>query len=117
MVEEEKRSRLVGVRLCCWILFLTIFSLWELGHRARITSSSSTLRGELGASILWFVCVAPLQLGGLMGKKSTPNIGWEVPVRTQRLVRRSWTKHECGTTTSKPSPLLKVHLSKFSNCN
>jgi hypothetical protein len=23
--------------------------------------------------------VAPLQLGGLRGKKSTPSIGWEVP--------------------------------------
>jgi hypothetical protein len=27
-----------------------------------------------------FLCVAPLRLGGLRGKKSTPSIGWEVPV-------------------------------------
>jgi hypothetical protein len=30
------------------------------------------------------VCVAPLRLGGLRGKKSTPSIGWEVPVRSSR---------------------------------
>jgi hypothetical protein len=32
-----------------------------------------------------FVCVAPLRLGGLRGKKSTPSVGWEVPVKSQRL--------------------------------
>jgi hypothetical protein len=26
--------------------------------------------------------VAPLWLGGLRGKKSTPSIGWEVPVKS-----------------------------------
>jgi hypothetical protein len=25
-------------------------------------------------------CVAPLRLGGLRGKQSTPSVGWEVPV-------------------------------------
>jgi hypothetical protein len=30
--------------------------------------------------------VAPLQLGELRGKKSTPSVGWEVSVRPQRLV-------------------------------
>jgi hypothetical protein len=39
------------------------------------------------------VCVAPLRLGGLRGKKSTPSIGWEVPVRSQRLASRSWIIH------------------------
>jgi hypothetical protein len=29
------------------------------------------------------VCVAPLRLGGLRGKKSTPSVGWEVPVKSQ----------------------------------
>jgi hypothetical protein len=38
------------------------------------------------------VCVAPLQLGGLKGKKSTPSIGWEVPVRPYRLESESWTE-------------------------
>jgi hypothetical protein len=28
--------------------------------------------------------VAPLWLGGLRGKKSTPSIGWEVPVKSHR---------------------------------
>jgi hypothetical protein len=28
--------------------------------------------------------VAPLRLGGLRGKKSTPSIGWEVPVKSRR---------------------------------
>jgi hypothetical protein len=32
----------------------------------------------------WLVCVAPLRLGGLRGKKSTPSIGWEVPVKSRR---------------------------------
>jgi hypothetical protein len=27
-----------------------------------------------------FLCVALLWLGGLRGKKSTPSIGWEVPM-------------------------------------
>jgi hypothetical protein len=30
--------------------FLTELILWELGYPARVTSGSSTLRGELGAS-------------------------------------------------------------------
>jgi hypothetical protein len=36
------------------------------------------------------VCVAPLWLGGLRGKKSTPSVGWEVPVRSHRLASGSW---------------------------
>jgi len=31
------------------------------------------------------VCMAPLWLGGLKGKKSTPSIGWEVLVVSHRL--------------------------------
>jgi hypothetical protein len=40
------------------------------------------------------VCVAPLWLGGLRGKKSTPSIGWEVPVRSQRLASSTWMERE-----------------------
>jgi hypothetical protein len=29
-----------------------------------------------------FFCVAPLRLGGIRGKKSTPSVGWEVPVNS-----------------------------------
>jgi hypothetical protein len=44
-------------------------------------SGSSALRGELGARRnLWIVCVAHLRLWGLRGKKSTPSVGWEVPM-------------------------------------
>jgi hypothetical protein len=32
-----------------------------------------------------FLCVTPLRLGGLRGKKSTPSIGWEVSVKSFRL--------------------------------
>ena len=32
---------------------------------------------------LW-LCAAPLPLGGLRGKKSTPSVGWEVPVSSLR---------------------------------
>jgi hypothetical protein len=32
--------------------------------------------------------VAPLWLGGLRGKKSTPSIGWEVPVKSHRSTKR-----------------------------
>jgi hypothetical protein len=39
--------------------------------------------------------VAPLRLGGLRGKQSTPSVGWEVPVSIQRLASESG--EECGT--------------------
>jgi hypothetical protein len=29
-----------------------------------------------------FLCVTPLRLVGIRGKKSTPSIGWEVPVKS-----------------------------------
>jgi hypothetical protein len=44
-------------------------------------------RWELDLS-LFLLCVAPLRLGGLRGKKSTPSVGWEVPVRYRRLASR-----------------------------
>jgi hypothetical protein len=34
------------------------------------------------------VCVAHLRLGGLRGKKSTPSVGWEVPVTSLRLASK-----------------------------
>jgi hypothetical protein len=36
-------------------------------------------------AFLGIVCVAPLWLGGLRAKKSTPSVDWEVPVRSHRL--------------------------------
>jgi hypothetical protein len=41
--------------------------------------------------------VAPLWLGGLRGKQSTPSIGWEVPVRSRRSASGSGT--ECVDDT------------------
>jgi hypothetical protein len=35
---------------------------------------------------LWLcVCMAPLWLRGIRGNKSIPRVGWEVPVKFQRL--------------------------------
>ena len=56
------------------------------------------------------VCVAPLRLEGLRGKKSTPSIGWEVPVRSQQLASMSGTERKCETTTSDSAPLITVHM-------
>jgi hypothetical protein len=39
-------------------------------------------------AFLWFVCVAPLRLGGLRGKKSTPSVGWEIPVKSSWLASK-----------------------------
>jgi hypothetical protein len=56
-------------------------------------SGSSALGGELGARRnLWIVCTAPLRLGGLRGKKSTPSIGWEVLVKSRRSASGSCTE-------------------------
>jgi hypothetical protein len=37
------------------------------------------------------LCVTPLRLEGIRGKKSTPSIGWEVPVKYQISRRRKQT--------------------------
>ena len=50
-----------------------------VGKPQHIVSGISALEASWGARTLW-LCVAPLQLGGLRGKKSTPSVGWEVPV-------------------------------------
>jgi hypothetical protein len=38
------------------------------------------------------ICVAPLRLGWLRGKKITPRVSWEVSVRSHRLASESWTE-------------------------
>jgi hypothetical protein len=50
-------------------------------------SGGSNLQEKLGARgfLVSCVCVSPLWLGGLKGKKSTPSIGWEVLVKSQQL--------------------------------
>jgi hypothetical protein len=54
------------------------------------------------------VFMAPLRLGGLRGKKSTPSIGWEVPVRSQWLESKSGMECKHGTTTLDSSPSVMV---------
>jgi hypothetical protein len=51
---------------------LTEFLLWELGYPARVTSGSSTLRGELGASILWYCVCGPFVARGAQGEEEYP---------------------------------------------
>jgi hypothetical protein len=41
---------------------------------------ASPCEGKLVLLRSGFLCVAPLRLGGLRGKKSTPSIGWEVRI-------------------------------------
>jgi hypothetical protein len=79
---EGGRGSFVCVTLRCRNINLTDL-LVGVGIVSSERSGSSALRGELGARRnLWIVCVAPLRLGGLRGKKSTPSIGWEVPVKS-----------------------------------
>jgi hypothetical protein len=42
---------------------------------------------------LW-LCVAPLRLGGLRGKKSTPSVGWEVPVSSLAVGKQEQERRE-----------------------
>jgi hypothetical protein len=44
--------------------------------------------------------VAPLRLGGLRGKQSTPSVGWEVPVRSRRWASGSGTELKCRIASS-----------------
>jgi hypothetical protein len=37
-----------------------------------------------------FVCMDPLWLGGIGGKKGTPIVGWQVLVRSHRLESGNW---------------------------
>ena len=72
----------ICITLCCRNIFF-IDLLVGIGIPSSERSGSSTLRGELEAIFFYgFVCMAPLRLGGLRGKKSTPSIGSEVPVNS-----------------------------------
>jgi hypothetical protein len=45
--------------------------------------------------------VAPLRLGGIRGKKSTPSIGWEVLVKSQRSASGSCTERADDTQSGR----------------
>ena len=84
MADMRNGSDWLWVKLCCGIF--DWFYLWEFGYLAweRVVSLPCKKRWEL--EDFWLcVCVAPLQLGGVMEKKNTPNIGWEVPMKSQIL--------------------------------
>ena len=53
--------------------------MWSWVHLSCIGVVAQPLRL---AEMLFYSgsCVVPLRLGGLRGKKSTPSVGWEVPV-------------------------------------
>jgi hypothetical protein len=46
----------------------------------KIIHASLKLNHNHSKDLAGSFCMAPLWLGGLRGKKSTPSIGWEVPV-------------------------------------
>jgi hypothetical protein len=89
---EGGKASFVCVTLRCRNIYLTDL-LVGVGIPSSERSGSSALQARLGASRnLWIVCVAPLRLGGLRGKKSTPSIGWEVPVKSRWSASGSCTK-------------------------
>jgi hypothetical protein len=55
--------------------------------------------------------VAPLRLGGLRGKKSTPSIGWEVPVKSRRSAKREL--HGARGTSLRAGDQATVHSLHF----
>jgi hypothetical protein len=67
--------------------------------------------------------VAPLRLGGLRGKQSTPSVGWEVPVRSRRSASGSGTeradrrsrRHSKRAIRQFKSSFLLFHENQFSN--
>ena len=91
------RRRMKGSSVCvtlrCRNHYLTDLACgsWDtqLGEEWQL-SLARRARSQL---ILWLACVAPLWLGGLRGKKSTPSIGWEVPVNSRRSASGSCTEH------------------------
>jgi hypothetical protein len=52
-----------------------------------VRSGSSALRGSWELVVLWFSVCGPFAAWGIRGKKSTPSIGWEVPVKSHLLER------------------------------
>jgi hypothetical protein len=58
--------------------------------------------------------VSPLRLGGLRGKKSTPSIGWEVPLRSHWLASGSWTEYMWNNDLEL-SHLATIHMHLFLN--
>jgi hypothetical protein len=54
--------------------------------------------------------VAPLRLGGLRGKKSTPSIGWEVPVKSRRSASGSCTERGTSFRAGDQATVRSLHF-------
>ena len=64
-----------------------------------------------------FLCVAPLQLGGIRGKKSTPSIGWEVQVKSHRSASGSCPEHAgCQLRVGDQETLCFLHFCMVDCC-
>jgi hypothetical protein len=61
--------------------------------------------------------VAPLQLGGLRGKQSTPSIGWEVPVRSRRSASGSGTERADVIEAGDKAMVRYAHLACVQHLN
>jgi hypothetical protein len=77
---EEKGIRTLG-RHCYAVKFLIdcVFTCESWDSRLVKRVEALPCEESLEAIVFWFLCLAPLRLGGIRGKKSTPSIGWEVP--------------------------------------
>jgi hypothetical protein len=54
----------------------------RVGNSSLRKSGSSSLQGNLESYCVMVLCLAPLWLGEIRGKKSTPSVGLEVPVKS-----------------------------------
>jgi hypothetical protein len=62
--------------------------------------------------------MAPLQLGGLRGKKSTPSVGWEVPVISQQLASKSKEERQLPKIISRSIFVINYNIFiENGNCN
>ena len=59
--------------------------------------------------VFYFLCVLPLQLEGIRGKKSTPSVGWEVPMKSLWLVSEG----KEGVQDLKASPVHNIFRSWY----
>jgi hypothetical protein len=78
--------------LCCRILDLTDISCgsWDTHLGEEWYLGLARQAGRYFFSGL--VCVGHFQLRGLKGKKSTPSVGWEAPVKSHRSISRRCTE-------------------------
>jgi hypothetical protein len=60
--------------------------------------------------------VAPLRLGGLRGKKSTPSIGWEVPVKFRRSASRSCMERRTSLRAGDQAMVRSLHFCMVDCC-